>query len=157
HISLPSWRSKHNVSSDFLPPAVVCEVTKTRLPKTTGELVPQPGNCTDQRMFSILLQCVGRSRPSATPSAFGPRQRGQSVGGTCLPDFSLSWKTPSAPAAPATGPELRRRKKVPAKQSPIQTRAIRLPVLSARSPASSPAMAFCSTGNNESNEPRPTS
>src|SRR5690242_18841366 len=30
-------------------------------------------------MFSVLLQRKGRFLPSATPSAFGPRQRGQSA------------------------------------------------------------------------------
>src|SRR5579872_2186470 len=30
-------------------------------------------------MFSVWLQCVGRPSASATPSAFGPLHRGQSV------------------------------------------------------------------------------
>src|SRR5688572_20386011 len=33
-------------------------------------------------MFSDLLHRVGRLLPSATPSAFGPRQRGQSAEGS---------------------------------------------------------------------------
>ena len=36
--------------------------------------MPQPGSFTDQRTFSVLLQRVGSFLPSATPSAFGPRQ-----------------------------------------------------------------------------------
>ena len=56
----------------LLAASVSWEVTKTRLPCTTGELVPQPGNFTDQRTFSVRLQRTGRLRPSATPSAFGP-------------------------------------------------------------------------------------
>jgi hypothetical protein len=67
-------------------------VTNTWSPKTTGELVPQPGNVTDQRTFSVLLQRVGRSRLSATPSAFGPRQHGQSVAG-CWADAKDADKT----------------------------------------------------------------
>src|SRR5438876_3312281 len=83
HSSLPVARSKQSVSRAFLPPSTACDVTKTRLPKTTGELVPQPGSLADQAMFSVRLQRVGRFLPSATPSALGPRQRGQSVGGDC--------------------------------------------------------------------------
>src|SRR5262249_15446936 len=79
HSSLPLARSKQNVRSDFLPACSAWDVTKTRLPYTTGELVPQPGNCTDHWMFSVWLQRRGRLLPSATPSAFGPLHRGQSV------------------------------------------------------------------------------
>src|SRR5260370_42308261 len=68
-----------SVRRDFLPAFSRCEVMNTRLPKTTGELVPQPGSLTDQRMFSVLDQRMGRLRPSATPSALGPRQRCQSA------------------------------------------------------------------------------
>src|SRR5262245_24269686 len=80
HRSLPVCRSKHSVSRDLL--SFRCEVTNTLSPYTTGELVPQPGNFTDQRMFSVVLHRVGRFLPSATPSAFGPRQQGQSVEGS---------------------------------------------------------------------------
>src|ERR1041384_7830752 len=55
----------------------------TRSPYTTGELVPQPGSFTDQRMFSVLLQRMGSFLPSATPSAFGPLQRGQLLDASC--------------------------------------------------------------------------
>src|SRR5580765_4638424 len=60
HSSLPVLRSKHSVSRDFCFPSRACEVTKTLLPYTTGELVPQPGNFADQRTFSVLLQRTGR-------------------------------------------------------------------------------------------------
>ena len=66
-----------SVSNDFL--SVRCDVTKTLSPQTTGELLPQPGNGTDQRMFSVLLQRINRWRPTATPPALGPRQQGESV------------------------------------------------------------------------------
>ena len=42
---------------------------------------PQPGNFTDQRMFSVWLQRVRRLWPSAIPSPFGPLQCGQSEEG----------------------------------------------------------------------------
>src|SRR5579859_3597102 len=83
HSSLPVLRSKQRVRRDFLSATFSCDVTKTRLPKTTGELVPQPGNFTDQRMFSVVLHRIESDRPSATPSAFGPLHRGQSVVGDC--------------------------------------------------------------------------
>src|SRR5580765_1257261 len=79
HNSLPVFRSKQSVSRVFFFPSCTSEVTKTRLPYTTGELVPQPGNFTDQRTFSVWLQRRGKFLPSATPSACGPRQRGQSA------------------------------------------------------------------------------
>src|SRR5262245_35742837 len=83
HSSLPVSRLKHRVSRDFL--SFRCEVTNTRSPYTTGELVPQPGSFTDHRTFSVLLQRIGSLRPSATPSAFGPLQHGQSVGSSAAP------------------------------------------------------------------------
>src|SRR5438477_8867421 len=79
HRSLPVRRSRHSVSKDFL--SFMCEVTNTRSPYTTGELVPQPGSFTDQRTFADWLQRIGRFLPSATPSAWGPLQHGQSVVG----------------------------------------------------------------------------
>src|ERR1043165_81534 len=81
HNSLPVSRSTQSVRRAFLP-SLTWVVTKTRLPETTGELVPQPGSLTDQRIFSVLLHRVGSFLPSATPSAFGPRQRGQSMDGS---------------------------------------------------------------------------
>src|SRR5579862_5823311 len=78
HNSSPVSRRKHSVSSDFLPPCSTWEVTNNRSPYTTGELVPHPGNLTDQRTFSVWLQCVARLRPSATPSPFGPLHPGHS-------------------------------------------------------------------------------
>src|SRR5262249_51976710 len=88
--SLPVPRSKHSVSRDFL--SFRCEVTNTLSPETTGELVPQPGNVTDQRTFSVLVHRIGRLRPSATPSAFGPLQHGQSIAG-CWADAKDAEKT----------------------------------------------------------------
>src|SRR5215468_4784478 len=58
HNSLPFLRSKQSVSRDF--GSFRCEVTNTRSPYTTGELVPQPGNFTDHRVFSAWLQWMGR-------------------------------------------------------------------------------------------------
>src|SRR5262245_61488351 len=82
HSSWPVLRSKRGVRRDFWPPAFSADVTNTRSPYTTGELVPQPGSVTDQRTFSVVLHRSGSDRPSATPSAFGPLHRGQSVVGS---------------------------------------------------------------------------
>src|SRR5690348_7347774 len=38
----------------------------------------QPGSFTDQRMFSVRRQRIGRFLPSATPPALGPRRQGHS-------------------------------------------------------------------------------
>lgn len=88
--SLPVSRSKQMVSRE-LEGFLTWVVTKTLFPRTTGELLPHPGTATDQITFRVALQATGSLRPSATPSARGPLQLGQSL------RFSIS--CPEAEAA----------------------------------------------------------
>src|SRR5262249_34889752 len=67
----------------------------------TGELVPHPGSFTAQRTFSVLLQRRASFPPSATPSAFGPLQRGQSVFGVAS---ERGPRPPPCPPAKAASP-----------------------------------------------------
>ena len=76
--SLPSFRSKQRVRSDFFSRSSASEVTNTRFPYTTGELVPHPGSLTDQQTFTSVVHRTGRFLPSATLLALGPLQQGQS-------------------------------------------------------------------------------
>jgi len=92
HRILPLDRSRHKVSSFFLP----APVRKMCCAVMTGDDAPS-GSVVCQTTFNLGPNSVGNPAVSAMPDAFGPRNAGQSAAAADIDDITIHPTTSNPP------------------------------------------------------------